>query len=202
MASGPVCDYGMCVCVCTLLVPKLAMCFQVRGHQTVAISRPLRLADSDELTASHEEDPRVKYSKKRKYAELLGLCKKAIEWIHEREEEEEAFRSVLLEWQPDVENDGGRRILNPAVVRGRGRPAGAVGEVKRRAGVPPLPKRAESVLGSQTSNVSGGSRRTVKCGVCGGGHRRNSSKCPMFGKQVAAGGEVDEGEEGIGARIT
>jgi hypothetical protein len=154
------------------------------------------MADSDELAGSHEEDPRVKYSKKRAYSEMLGLFKKAVEGIHDRPEDEEAFRSVLLEWQPGVEEQG-VRISNPAVVKGKGRPKGAVGLAKRRVGMPPLPRqRTEAVMGSQTSNLSERSRRPVKCGACGGiGHKRNSRDCPKFVSQVDAGSEGDEGED-------
>ena len=102
----------------------------------MANCRSLKPANADEMATSHDEDPRVKYSKKRAFAELLGMCKKVCEWVHDREEGEE-FKNLLQRWQPQEE--GERRILNPAVVRGKGRPQGGVGIAKRlRVGVPPL----------------------------------------------------------------
>jgi hypothetical protein len=145
----------------------------------MATCRSLQPANSVDMATSHDEDPRVKFSKKRAFAELLGYCKKVCEWVHDRPEGAE-FKRVLMRWQPQEEGEEERRILNPAVVKGKGRP-------RRVAGVPPL---AKPVNCSQTSVRS---LRPVVCSVCGGGHKRNNRKCPMFGQQVGAGSEADEG---------
>ena len=70
----------------------------------MANCRSLKPANADEMATSHDEDPRVKYSKKRAFAELLGMCKKVCEWVHDREEGEE-FKNLLQRWQPQEEGE-------------------------------------------------------------------------------------------------